>query len=589
MTSRRGLVFMSLLGAASVIVAEWASLGAYTRIDPGNIAGQVIHDALPPVVYIAAGIVASAARPDSRIGLWLWLAGVLTFTGNFGNTLVPGLSQLAIGQSDIYQVPIGLTIVTYPTGFLQSRRVRWLAVIATTQVVVMGLLVTAYLDPTRCHPGTCSANPFFFITDQGVADGIYLVRQVTGILLWVAFAALVVVRYVSGTHAARRQLTPVWVAGLLIAGSGIASVTIATIAGHEAGSSYDFWIGWAVSMAPPLIFLVGLLRQRLDRAAIAGFVEEIAGGVSIGGLRDAFARLAGDPELAIAFPLDGGGYVDAEGRILELPGDDAPRIATPIQRDARAVAFVVHDKALQTDPALLRAAGAAAGLALENERLTAEVRARLDAVRSSRARLVEAADAERIRIERMLHDGAQQRLVALAIRIRAMAGGTQDPTTRRRLDTLGTELDEALGELRELARGIHPAVLVQAGLGAALASLAQRSPVRVVLEVPNDRFPSAVESTAYYVAAEALTNAARHAKANSVSITVSRSGDTFRMTILDDGVGGANPRQGSGLAGLEDRVAAASGSLQIQDAPEGGTLIEVSLPIGGEKTNEALP
>ncbi len=262
---------------------------------------------------------------------------------------------------------------------------------------------------------------------------------------------------------------------------------------------------------------------------------------------------------------------------------------TPIQRDGHAVAIVVHDEALQTDPSLLRAAGAAAGLALENERLTAEVRARLDAVRSSRARLVEAADAERVRIERMLHDGAQQRLVALAIRIRSMAGGTQDPATRQRLDALGSELDDALGELRELARGIHPAVLVQAGLGAALAALAQRSPIPVVLDVPELRFPPAVESTAYYVAAEALTNAARHARATLVTISVRTTGDTLGMRVLDDGVGGADPRQGSGLAGLADRVAAMSGSLQVQAGPEGGTLVEVSLPIGREMVNKVLP
>src|SRR5207245_1691562 len=127
-----------------------------------------------------------------------------------------------------------------------SRPVRWLAVIATAQIVVMGLLVTAYLDPSRCHQGTCPANPFLFITDQGVADGINLVRQVTGALLWIAFAAFVLWRYLRGTPPARRLLTPVWVVGLIVAASGVASVTIATRAGNESASSYDFWIGWTV-------------------------------------------------------------------------------------------------------------------------------------------------------------------------------------------------------------------------------------------------------------------------------------------------------------------------------------------------------
>jgi signal transduction histidine kinase len=246
---------------------------------------------------------------------------------------------------------------------------------------------------------------------------------------------------------------------------------------------------------------------------------------------------------------------------------------------------VVHDAALETDPALLRAAGAAAALALDNERLTAEVRARLEAVRSSRARLVEAADAERVRIERMLHDGAQQRLVALAIRIRSMASSSGDERVRERLDALGGELDDALAELRELARGIHPAVLVQAGLHSALASLAQRSQVPVSVDVPERRFPAAVESTAYYVAAEALTNAARHAHASMVTITVRAGDDALRMTIRDDGVGGADPARGSGLAGLEDRVAAVSGHLSVRGAPGSGTLVEVRLPLAEAERN----
>ena len=352
MTLRVRLAILSLLGAAAVVAAEWVSLRGYAWIDSGNVAGQLIHDALPPVAAITAGAIATAARPESRVGLWLWLSGVRTVTGNFGNLLVPGLSQLAIGLADLFIVPIGITILTYPTGYLQGRPVRWLAVIATTQIVVIGLLTTAYLDPARCDPGICPANPFLFITDQSVADGILLAGHVSGGLLWITFAAFVVRRFWRGTPAARRLLTPVWVVGVLLAASGLASVTIATLAGDEAQSTYDFWIGWAVAMAPPVIFLVGLLRQRLDRAGIAGFVEEVAGGVSVGELRDAFARLVGDPRLVLAFPLEGGGYVDADGADVPLPSDHR-RIVTPIQRDGHAVAIVVHDEALQTDPSLL--------------------------------------------------------------------------------------------------------------------------------------------------------------------------------------------------------------------------------------------
>jgi signal transduction histidine kinase len=583
----RVVLALSVVGVASVVVAEWASLGAYHRIDPGNVVGQVLHDAAGPAAYITVGILATAARPESRVGFWLWLAGVLTFTGNFANTLVPGLNQVSFGLQDIYIIPLGITILSFPTGFLRSRPVRWLAVIATAQIVVVGLLKTAGLDPALCGPGWCPANPFLFITDQGVNDAVSFWGTVTGGVLWAAFAGVVVARYVRGSPASRRFLRPVWIVGILIGLSGVASVATDLLAGGEANYQYSFWIGWIVSLAVPLILLVGLLRQRLDRAGIAGFVEEVAAGVSVGGLRNAFARLVGDPSLVLAFPLDDGGYADADGTAVRLPGASDGRVVTPIGREGRTVAIVVHDEALQTDPSLVRAAGAAAGLALENERLSAEVRARLEAVRSSRARLLEAADAERVRIERMLHDGAQQRLVALAIRIRSLAGGTEDPATRERLDALGAELDDALGELRELARGIHPAVLVQAGLAAALASLAQRSPIPVRVDVPERRFAPAIESTAYYAAAEALTNAARHARASLVTITARVDEDTLRMTVLDDGVGGADPSQGSGLAGLEDRVAAVAGSMVVSAGPGGGTLVEVRLPIVRDDSPEA--
>ena len=588
MTARsRRVTALAAGGAAAAIVAEWASLAAYARLDPDNVAGQLIHDVLPPAVYLAAGVIALGARPASRIGFWLWLAGVLTFTGNLGNTLVPGMSQLSIGLQDIYLVPIGIAILTYPTGRLTGRTVRLLVAVAVAQIIVVGVLVTAYLDPAKCAPGWCPANPFLFIRDERTVASIDLLGQLTGAALWLAMALIVVRRYLSATPASRRLLVPVWVTGIVLAASGIASLSIEITVGPEAGYTYDYWVGWVVSMVPPVVFVAGLLRQRFDRAGIAGFVEELAEGISVGGLRDAFARLVGDPSLVLAFRMADGSYADARGAVVDVPATTAHRMVTPVERDGREVAVAITDPTLEADPALLRAAAAAAGLALENERLTAEVRARVEAIRTSRARLLHAADAERVRIERMLHDGAQQRLVALALRVRAFAGGTEDQAVREKLDALGAELDEALAELRDLARGIHPAVLVQAGLGAAITSLAQRSPVLVSTDVPEGRLPAAVESTAYYVVAEALTNAARHARATRVIVSAWVDGDTFHMTVLDDGVGGADPRRGSGLAGLEDRVAASGGSLFVGAGPHRGTLVEVQLPMTRPATPEA--
>jgi signal transduction histidine kinase len=227
--------------------------------------------------------------------------------------------------------------------------------------------------------------------------------------------------------------------------------------------------------------------------------------------------------------------------------------------------------------------GAAAALTLENERLDAELRATVAELRASRARIVQAADEQRRRIERDLHDGAQQRLMALGINLRLLRDRIErDPHDAvELLDASLEELSEATGELRELARGIHPAVLTDRGLAAALNALARRSPVPVeVVETPRDRLPPPIESAAYFVVAEALTNAARYAAALSVSVRVVRRNGQVEINVTDDGVGGADPEQGSGLRGLHDRIAALDGHLDLASAASRGTTVRARIPCG---------
>ena len=579
---RVGILVLAFVAAGWTVLAEGVSLDAYSRLNPSTVLGQAVHDAVPTVAYLVAGLVALAIRPSSRTGVWLYLAGMLQFLGNFGNTQVPGLQQLGVGSIDLYQVAIGTVVLTYPTGRFVRPAHRRLAVVAGAWLILSALIITSYLDPARCPPGRCPANPFLLIRDPDLVNTIFQVSQVIGVVLWFAFAACVLERWLHASSLARRLLRPIWVAGLLVAGSNLVSMLLATFGPEDVSATFDYWVYAMIGVALPIIFLAGLARSRLARASIADFVEEVSRGVSLGRLRDAFAHLVGDPDLVLAFPVDTSAYADADGLPVELPAAGDERVVTPIRRGGDTVAIVIHDTALETDPGLVRAAGAAAGLALENERLAAEVRARLEAVRSSRARLVEAADAERIRIERMLHDGAQQRLVALAIALRTVAGSADDSGVRARLGVLGEELDEALAELRELARGIHPSVLVQAGLHSALESLAQRSPVPVEIDVPPRRFAAAVEATAYYVTSEAITNAVRHARASRIQIAARVIGDRLDLRITDDGVGGAEPSAGSGLLGLEDRVAALGGTLLISSPHGAGTQVQVSLPLTGQ-------
>ncbi len=245
--------------------------------------------------------------------------------------------------------------------------------------------------------------------------------------------------------------------------------------------------------------------------------------------------------------------------------------------------MIVHDASLVDEPELLLASGAAARLALENARLHADMRAQLLEVQESRVRIVQAADEERRRIERDLHDGAQQRLVALALQLRSAQrelGSRADPHVDRLLAEAVDELQVAVEELRELARGVHPAILTEDGLAAALESLTSRAPIPVALDVSDGRLPAQVEATAYFVACEALANVVKHAHASKAAVSAHRRNGVLVVAVEDDGVGGAHTENGSGLRGLADRVEALGGRLVVESPAGGGTHVVGEIPCG---------
>jgi signal transduction histidine kinase len=244
------------------------------------------------------------------------------------------------------------------------------------------------------------------------------------------------------------------------------------------------------------------------------------------------------------------------------------------------LAVLIHDPALDQDPSLVAAGVAVTRLAIDNERLGLELGRQLEEVRASRARIVEAGDAERRRIERDLHDGIQQRLVTLAMALRR-AGARPEADSDAAL-ALGRGADEALvvvEEVRELARGIHPAILTEAGLKPALQSLADRSPIPVELEVRLDAgVGDTTAATTYFVASEALANVAKHAAAKTIHLSALTDGNRLTLSVVDDGVGGADPT-GSGLRGLADRVAASGGIFTVGPAVGGGTVVSAVVPL----------
>jgi signal transduction histidine kinase len=324
-------------------------------------------------------------------------------------------------------------------------------------------------------------------------------------------------------------------------------------------------------------------RARYDaRRRMADFLEELRGGrAAPEDVEPILRELLSDARLKLLLHItDTDTYVDVRGQPVQAAPDHG-RAAVPIERNGRPLAVVVYDDALQAErPRLLRTLVADAGLAIEITRLRVELRQQLAEVQASRARIVAAANAERRRIERDLHDGAQQRLVAIGLALRHAQHQLTSSTPGRAGETLDgavAEIEVALDELRELAHGLPPAQL-DAGLAPAFRELARRAPMPVDTRVAPERFAAGVEAAAYFIACEAVTNAVKHARATRIALSAGRENAQLVVRVADDGVGGAAPAAGSGLSGLGDRVAALGGTLHIDSDPGAGTTLVAKLP-----------
>jgi signal transduction histidine kinase len=310
-----------------------------------------------------------------------------------------------------------------------------------------------------------------------------------------------------------------------------------------------------------------------------------------GPVREILAESLGDLTVAVAYWLpDREVFVDEAGRPIELPDPASGRAWTAIERDGQPVAAIVHDAALDTTPELVQAAATASSLAIDNERLKADLRARVEELRVSRLRIVEATDAARRRIERDLHDGAQQQLVALALELRLLRKRVTEPELQPLVDGLSARLTAALEELRALARGIHPSILTERGLAPALSDLASRGPLdaRPVVEI-EARLPAAIEAAVYFLVAEGLTNVTKYAGVREARVVVRREGDDVVVLVADDGAGGASVEGGTGLRGLQDRLAAVDGTLTIDSPPGGGTVLLARIPCPVELERPRAP
>jgi signal transduction histidine kinase len=525
--------------------------------------------------FIACGLIAWQLRPDSRTGPLMTLTGFMYLS----EALLSGLDShvfYTLGQwsGNWWTPPFAALVLGFPTGRLSSR-VDWAIVGAFVFTAVVMQLVWLFFFP---FPGG-QENAFLISADPGLANTLDRIESFCSGTTGLALAIVGISRWLRAAPPLRRLLLPT-LAGSVTALILIIQVYYALLTGEFIRSSQEVTSVLLVSV--PLAFLFGLLHQQLARAGMADLVVALHRAPEARRLGDALAKALGDPSVVLAYWLPRfDAYVDADGDPVALPEDGSGRAVTYVEHDGKHVAALIHDAALAHQPDLLEAVSAAAGVALEQERLKAELEARVVELQASRERIVAASDAERRRLERNLHDGAQQRLVAIALQLRLLKGHVgDDPSAEELVAAVSDQLALSLGELRELARGLHPAVL-EHGLAAALESLAARSTVATTVSYePPDRLPEPVELAAYFVASEALANVSKYADATTVTMRVWRADGVASIEVSDDGVGGADDAAGSGLRGLADRVEALQGNLRVVSPPGVGTIVTAELPCG---------
>lgn len=570
--------------AVSVGVGVLAIANAVLEHGVGIPYYSAVPDALVGWAYITGGMVAYRARRLDRTGTLMTVIGVIWNLGSVG-LYVHAILPYAAWLDGLVDVLLAQLLLQYPSRALRSRLERAVLAAAYVQVLAVNGVREVFVNLHDYYPCPC-VHSFPTVHNPAVFRVLETEDQIAIAVLGGAVVALVFRRWRHSSGPARRALNPLWFAGIATVLALILDALLGFASLTSAQASTESAVVTIIRLSVPIALLVGLVRIRQSRSAVADLVVTLGRASGPAGVRLALASALGDPSLTVCYwAPETQAYVDADGHPTDPVGLSVGRAATEVTAHGSPLAVLVHDYELLDQRPLLDAVTAAARLALENARLQAVLAAQLEEVRASRARIVQAGLEERRKVERDLHDGAQQRLLALSliiamIRDQITGGAEHDGQLSTLVDAASTQIREAIGELRELGRGILPAVLMQEGLAAAVETLAALAPLPVTARIEPARHPEAVEATAYFVIAEALANVARHAHASRAEVSARRVDCQLVVEITDDGIGGAPAHGGSGLTGLADRVAALGGQLTVTSPPGRGTSIRAELPCG---------
>lgn len=564
------------IGLGGLAVSAVSVTLALTNDAIGSEIGEPLVIALLAVwitiAYVFGGLIAWSRRPASRFGPLMIVAGFLMFV----TALSWSTNDVAytVGQAFDVVLPVLFlhVFLAFPDGRLHGRFERVL--------VAMGYMTAIVLELVRMGLGGFGTHNLLEVTaNPGAAEVVRHVQLLTVSAISLCGVGVLAVRRRRSGRPLRRA------SALLVDAFGLALIMIAALL-----ISLTFrgpwvhqirWVTFITIGLAPLAFVLGLLRARLGQSAVGGLLVDLRDEPAPADLQDALARALRDPSLTLAYWLpEFGSYADLDGRGVLLPEPGDGRMVTFIERNGARIAAIAHDPSLKEESELLEAVTAGAGMALENAQLHAEQRAHLEELRGSRARIVDAGRKERQRLERNLHDGAQQRLIALSLELSLLEEKlASDADATARLAAARREIGASLEELREVARGLHPAVVSGHGLAVALEQLVASAAVPVSLTVSiGSRLPEALEVAAYYLVSESLANVGKYAKASSATVEVTRRAADVVVEIVDDGVGGADVERGSGLRGLADRVEALGGRLRVWSPAGGGTRIRAEMP-----------
>lgn len=561
--------------AAAVVLVSVMQFAAY----PGSPAGPAWVLALFTVtglVYAAAGLVAWWRRPSNPLGM-IMIGGALSWLAvAMANT---GPTVLVAAGLVLAKLPLAVVVhvlLAFPSGRLLTTAARWTT--AAGYVAAVVLQVPLYLYAPQASPGGVLA----VTSSPALVSAGTWVQNSAGIAVMVVTALILGSRARHAAPAQRRVLLPLdlyGIAALLL--TPLTPEVIRPLTGISPDVAAAMQV--IVLCLVPVAFAAGMLLGGFARTSE---IQELgawlgADAASRPPLQRALGRALGDDSVRLAYWVpDRQAYADADGREVQLPGAGAGRAAVDISLDGRPIGAISYDSTLIGDPGLVVTAGRVVAIAMDRQRLIAQLLASQQALRESRARLVDAADRERRRIARNLHDGLQTKLVLLALEAQQLAAQPEaGPQVSAAATALRKRIDSAAAELRELVHAVMPAPLIEGGLGAAAEDLADRMPVPTRLDIGvNETLPDAVSATAYFVVAEGLANAVKHARASALNVRIARDDGTLLVEVRDNGVGGAAPGTGMGLRSLADRVDVLGGRLRVHSKAGEGTQLLAELP-----------